>query len=340
MFDFPIYKQEGWDPDKIGNIPYLMLTLGFTTIVFMFEFYLDIRQLNLFRTSKSVPKELQGLIPDDTFHKSCSYGYDKFLFGIIEDLLSFLEGIALVLLGYLPFIWDLAESTSLKLDLLSGARDKSSIIQEMIVTGIFVIFLMLHDTIFNLPFSLYRTFVVEQKHGFNKSTLTLFLRDKLITLALSVSLGAPIISMVVWLVKWGGPYFYFYVWSFLFVVSLVMMTIYPTLIAPLFNKYDKLDSGPVYDAIEDLAKRVSFPLTQIFVVDGSKRSAHSNAYFYGFFKVHLLLLTNTSNCYFSYYYYLVERIHYIVFDEMNDLFCDIKHNLYLMVLCNICRING
>lgn len=126
--------------------------------------------------------------------------------------------------------------------------------------------------------------MVEQKHGFNKSTVALFFQDKLITLALTFGLSLPILAIVVWLIRLGGEYFYFYVWLFLFFVSIILMTVYPTLIAPLFNKYMKLEEGEVKTAIEALAKKVSFPLTQVFQVDGSKRSAHSNAYFYGFFK--------------------------------------------------------
>jgi STE24 endopeptidase len=83
------------------------------------------------------------------------------------------------------------------------------------------------------------------------------------------------------------------VWIFLFIVSIVAMTIYPTLIAPLFNKYTQLEAGPLYESIEALAKKVKFPLAKIFLVDGSKRSAHSNAYFYGFFKNKRIVLFDT-----------------------------------------------
>lgn len=102
---------------------------------------------------------------------------------------------------------------------------------------------------------------------------------------LGLVIGCPIFAVVIYVVRNGGPYFYFYVWAFLFSVTLVLMTIYPTLIAPLFNTYTPLKDGKLYDQIAELAKKVDFPLTKIFVVDGSKRSAHSNAYFYGFFKV-------------------------------------------------------
>ena len=113
----------------------------------------------------------------------------------------------------------------------------------------------------------------------------LFLRDKVISLALGLVIGCPIFAVVIYVVRNGGPYFYFYVWGFLCTVTMVLMTIYPTLIAPLFNTYTPLKDGTLYDQIAELAKKVDFPLTKIFLVDGSKRSAHSNAYFYGFFKV-------------------------------------------------------
>jgi STE24 endopeptidase len=100
-----------------------------------------------------------------------------------------------------------------------------------------------------------------------------------------IVIGLPVLGAVIWLVRMGGPNFYFYVWLFLCVISIIMMMVYPTVIAPLFNTYTKLEDGPIYTAIEKLANQVSFPLTQIYVVDGSKRSSHSNAYFYGFFGV-------------------------------------------------------
>ena len=105
------------------------------------------------------------------------------------------------------------------------------------------------------------------------------------SLALGLVIGCPMIAVVIYVVRTGGPHFYFYVWVFLFVMSVILMTVYPTLIAPLFNKYTPLQEGELYDKIAELSKHVSFPLTKIYVVDGSKRSAHSNAYFYGFLKV-------------------------------------------------------
>ena len=203
----------------------------------------------------------------------------------------FFESLALLLGGYMPFNWDLSGFFLFNVGLLKPTD--SPLYQEILTTIVFMFLLTMHDTVISIPFALYKTFYLEQKHGFNKSSLSLFIRDRLMSLALTIVLGFPVASFVVWLVRWGGPYFYYYVWSFLFVMSIVMMTIYPTLIAPLFNKYTPLDKGPLYEAIEKLAKRVEFPLTKLFVVDGSKRSAHSNAYFYGFFKNKRIVLYDT-----------------------------------------------
>lgn len=216
----------------------------------------------------------------------------------------FMEGFALLLLGWLPFIWDLAIDVVSRLGVISN--ESSDFKRELFVTTAFVFMIALHDTVITLPFALYSTFVVEEKHGFNKTvsrlehaicnatsaeaivfvpqTIGLFLRDKLVSLLLSLVIGCPVLAVVIFVVRNGGPYFYFYVWAFLCVTSMILMTIYPTFIAPLFNTYTPLKDGELYDRIAELAKKVDFPLTKIFVVDGSKRSAHSNAYFYGFFK--------------------------------------------------------
>eukprot|EP01041_Mallomonas_annulata_P011346 gene11345-23739_t len=290
MFDFPVYKQEGCDRPS-GPYSLLFLTLLFTLSMFLLELYLDFRQLNKFRTAKRIPVELEKVVPEEKFKKSLTYGADRFSFGLIESILMFIEGQTLILMGWLPLAWDFSISLANRWGVF--AYTSSQLQEEIVVTIIFVCLLTLHDTIIGLPFSLYSTFVIEQRHGFNKSTLALYVRDKLLGLGLGFVIGMPMLATVVWIIRWGGQHFYFYVWFFLCVMSMVFMLLYPTLIAPLFNKYTKLDSGPVYNAIEDLAKRVSFPLTQIFVVDGSRRSAHSNAYFYGFFKSKRIVLFDT-----------------------------------------------
>lgn len=288
---FPMYRQEGWAEPSYST-PFLTYTLAFAVCMFALEYYLDIRQWLKFGSARSIPSELKHpLISEETFKRSLAYGRDKLSFGLIESVVMFAESVLLILLGYLPYAWDMSSSLCSKLSLIS--ESSGSMYREIMVTSIFVLLLTIHDTLVGLPFSLYRTFVIEEKHGFNKSTLALFFKDKAIALALTFVIGTPVLALVIYIIRWGGEYFYFYVWVFLCAVSVLLMTVYPTLIAPLFNKFTKLEEGEIYKAVEALAKRVNFPLTQIFLVDGSKRSAHSNAYFYGFFKNKRIVLFDT-----------------------------------------------
>ena len=288
--NFPVYRQQGWEQ---AGFPYLFLTLTFTALVFITEAYLDLRQLSRFGSNAKLPSELKSFVSDDTFKSSIAYRKDTFRFKIFESWFGFVYGLSLVILGYMPFMWDIAKHTSVVTLGISSSNGYSDFFEEVMITSVFIACLTLIDTFVNLLFSLYSTFVVEQKHGFNKSTLVLFLQDKVMMLGLTFVLSLPVLSVMIWLVRIGGPHFYFYVWVFLCIVSILLMTIYPTLIAPLFNKYTKLEDGEVKTAIENLAKKVDFPLTNIFSVDGSRRSAHSNAYFYGFFKSKRIVLYDT-----------------------------------------------
>jgi STE24 endopeptidase len=106
-------------------------------------------------------------------------------------------------------------------------------------------------------------------------------------------MGMPIMSLLLHTIKWGGENFYVYVWAVMFAVQLIMMSVYPTFIQPCFNKVEPLQAGSLRTKIEELAKSVNFPLTKLYVIDGSKRSGHSNAYFYGFFKNKRIVLYDT-----------------------------------------------
>lgn len=117
--------------------------------------------------------------------------------------------------------------------------------------------------------------------------------DMIKGIILSIIIGPPVVAAIIVIVQKGGPYLAIYLWGFMFVLSLVMMTIYPTLIAPLFNKFTPLPEGELRDKIENLASSLRFPLKKLFVVDGSTRSSHSNAYMYGFFKNKRIVLYDT-----------------------------------------------
>ena len=145
----------------------------------------------------------------------------------------------------------------------------------------------------NLPTGLYSTFVLEARFGFNKTTWKLYLTDKIKGLLLGVLIGVPFLWIVLWLMDAMGQYWW--IWTFFFVsgFELLMVIVYPTLIAPLFNKFEPLPEGDLRNRILRLAEQVGFKTTGIFSMDGSKRSAHSNAYFTGIGKAKRIVLFDT-----------------------------------------------
>lgn len=152
----------------------------------------------------------------------------------------------------------------------------------VITQSIFFVFTsQILSTIIGLPLSYYKNFVLEEKYGFNKLTVKLWISDMLKGIGLSIVLGSPVLAGFLKIIDYYGDQFIFYLMGFVLVVNLVAMTIIPTLIMPLFNKFTPLEDGELKTAIEELASKHNFPLTKLFVIDGSKRSSHSNAYFTG-----------------------------------------------------------
>ena len=202
------------------------------------------------------------------FSNAQSYGLDKINFSIFSSTYAVTEEVVFTLYGFLPYVWDKACNIGAKY----GWTETDN---EIKITLLFLGIVTIIGTITSLPFELYSTFEIEKKHGFNKQTLGLFFTDKLKGLALTAVFGGPFVALLLKIIFAGGEKFYLYVWAFTFVFSVIMMTLVPVVIMPLFNKYEKLPDGPLKDSIYELAGKLSFPLTKLFVMDGSKRSSHS-----------------------------------------------------------------
>ena len=154
-----------------------------------------------------------------------------------------------------------------------------------VYTGILVILsMMLISSLLDLPFSLYSTFVIEEKFGFNRTTIKTFVIDMLKGGLLSIALGVPLIWVVLWLMEQAGDFWWLYTWGVLTTFSLLIAWAYPIWIAPIFNKFSPLEEGETLNRITGLLNRCGFNSDGIFVIDGSKRSSHGNAYFSGFGK--------------------------------------------------------
>ena len=145
----------------------------------------------------------------------------------------------------------------------------------------------------SIPFELYDTFVIEEKFGFNKTTIGTFVADKLKGLLLALVLGAPILALVLFLFEKFGPNAWWYGWIAVSGFSLLMAYLAPTYIMPLFNKFKPLEDGELKSAIQGMSKKCEFPLTEVYEIDGSKRSTKANAFFTGLGKNKKIALYDT-----------------------------------------------
>jgi STE24 endopeptidase len=184
------------------------------------------------------------------------------------------KSIAILHFNVYPIIYAFASSLVLR-------YAPAQISGEITTSLVFVYLFSLVELIAGLPFSYYHSFVLEEKFGFNKMTIKLWISDMLKGQALSIAFGIPIGSAFLSIIKKTGDSFFYYLWVFMLVVQITAMTLYPVFIVPLFNKLEPLKPGKLKDDVEALAKKLEFPLSELQVIDGSKRSAHSNAYFTG-----------------------------------------------------------
>ncbi len=216
-----------------------------------------------------VPDAFQTRVTQEEHQKAADYTLAKTAVARIELIYSVLLLLLMTLGGGIDYVHGLWSSLQL----------------EPLVTGIgtiLSIFLILG--LLDMPFSLWRTFVLEERFGFNRTTIGRFLTDILLQTLLAVVLGVPLLGVVLWLMDEAGTLWWLAAWVVWVGFMLTMTWIYPTLIAPLFNRFTPLDEGELKDRIQQLLTRCGFVSSGIFVMDGSRRSGHGNAYFTGFGK--------------------------------------------------------
>lgn len=214
------------------------------------------------------------------------YGLDKEQFGIFQHMVFSVVITCLeIYVGLYSRFWALSTQWTAKI----GLNPEN----EIYVSCVFMVALILYGLVKETPAAVYKIFWLEEKHGFNKQTPMFFVKDQVKGLLVSLTLSLPITSAIIAIVQRGGDFFFIWLWAFVSIVSFVFMTIYPSVIAPLFDTYKPLDDGPLRTSIEKLAESLKFPLKKLFVVEGSKRSSHSNAYFYGLFNSKRIVLFDT-----------------------------------------------
>ncbi|MDH5181708.1 MAG: M48 family metallopeptidase [Gammaproteobacteria bacterium] len=237
------------------------------SLAFLLQFWLDQRQIQHVRSHRpEVPADFADRISLEEHQKAADYTIDRTRFGLVDQI----AGVVILLL------WTLAGG----LELLDQAWRTMQLGE--IQTGVAVMLsFMLISSLIDLPFAAYRTFVIEQRYGFNKMTMGLFISDLFKQSLLTMLIGIPLLWLVLWLMGAMGELWWIYVWAVWIGFVLLMMWAYPAFIAPFFNKFSPLENQDLRERIEQLLNRCGFTSNGIFIMDGSRRSSHGNAYFTG-----------------------------------------------------------
>ncbi|KAI4865038.1 peptidase family M48-domain-containing protein [Hypoxylon rubiginosum] len=261
--------------------PWKKLIIGFSVAQYCFEEFLSLRQYGVLKKTKP-PQVLEKEVAQDVYDKSQEYGRAKAKFGFVKGLWGQVQNIAFIHYDVLPKLWSWTGG------FLRFLPDRFS--GEISHSIVFVLTFILIQQALSLPANIYHTFVLEEKFGFNKQTPKLFITDMIKSNLLAFLFAPPILAGFLAIVKKTGTQFVTWLWLFTAVLQVFMITVYPIFILPLFNKLSPLEEGQLKTQTEALAKKLKFPLHELFVIDGSKRSAHSNAYFFGLpWKKHIVI---------------------------------------------------
>jgi len=237
----------------------------------------QVRHVTLHRDE--VPADFVALVPAEAHRRAADYTRDKQRLGLAETLA--VDGVVLLALTLGGGIAAIDEASA-------RAFGDGNVRELATVFGV-----LLASTLASLPFDLYRTFVVEDRYGFNRMTPALFLRDLLKGMALAAAIGAPLLLVVFWLLRTAGPLWWLYTWLAWMVFTVILVVAFPRWIAPLFNQFTPLEDGELRARIERLLARCGFTASGLFVMDGSRRSSHGNAYFTGFGRTKRIVFFDT-----------------------------------------------
>ncbi|MBT8182973.1 MAG: M48 family metallopeptidase [Eudoraea sp.] len=250
--------------------------IAIIVLQFLMETLVD--YLNSTKFQDPIPEELKDVYDNKEYIRSQAYKKDNYKFGFLSSSFSIVLTLGFLIFG--GFEW---------VDQIARNYTDNPIIMALIFFGI----IMLGSDIITTPFSYYQTFVIEEKYGFNKSSVKLFFIDKIKGWVMMVILGGGILSMVIWFFQIAGNNFWIYALVLIAIFTVFMNLFYSRLIVPLFNKQTPLEDGSLKSKIENYASKVGFKLQNIFVIDGSKRTTKANAYFAGFGKEKRVTLYDT-----------------------------------------------
>lgn len=243
------------------------------------RYYLAGRHIrHIAKHRNQVPADFASKISLPEHHKAADYTIAKIRLGLFEIGLSAAILIGFTLLGGIQILHDLT------LNLLGPGvfQQIALLVSISLITGVI-----------DLPFSLYRQFGIEEQFGFNRMTFKLYVIDSIKGIVLGLMIGLPLLWIVLTLMAEAGQYWWLWTWIVWVGFNALLLWLFPTFIAPLFNKFQPLEDGPLKDRIEKLLERCDFTSQGLFIMDGSKRSAHGNAYFTGMGKAKRIVFFDT-----------------------------------------------
>ena len=256
--------------------PYLIAVLAFLILPALLQAVAEI--LNLRALREDIPPEFQGWYDAEKYAASQRYLRESTRFELFQHGVTLVLQAAFILLGGFAAVDQWARALG----------------WGMIPTGLaFTGALILLTTLLSLPFSIYETFRIEAKYGFNRTTPGTFARDQVLGLVLTAVIGAPALAGILWFFARAGSSAWLYAWAAMFLLQMALMYLAPRFIMPLFNKFTPLPAGELRTAIEGYAEREKFTLRDLFTMDGSKRSARANAFFTGFGRNRRVVLYDT-----------------------------------------------
>ena len=255
---------------------YLIIILVFYISIFLLDTIIEI--LNISNLNSNIPAEFKDIYKEDDYKKSQNYLKETTKFGLLKSTLFTFFTIIFIISGGFNY-----------LDIY--IRDFNF---SVLITGVLYVQVLIFGlSIISIPFSLYSTFYLEKKYGFNKTTSTTFILDFIKGTLLTLLIASPIIYCLLWFFNSFTTNAWLYAWVFLILVQLIIMYIAPTYIMPLFNNFIPLEDGELKTKIETYASKHNFKLNGLFKMDGSKRSTKSNAFFTGFGKNKRIVLFDT-----------------------------------------------
>jgi len=243
---------------------------------FILEQYLV--HLNGKMWSDTLPEKLKGICPEEEYRKSQLYDKDNKKLSLWSSTFNLAVILAMIIAGGFSVVDGFARIFSTNL---------------IAVSLIFFLIIGLASDLINIPFSWYDTFVIEKKYGFNTMTVRTFITDHIKSWFIALLVGIPVLGLITWFYYKTGPAFWLYAWILITIFSVFMNYFYSELIVPLFNKQTPLVDGSQRNKIEEFASKTGFRLKNIYLIDGSKRSTKSNAYFSGFGKKKRIVLFDT-----------------------------------------------